>query len=1174
MKLADLLSRRSVLVALLLAVVLAGVVLSFFWRGVPQPGSKRHEEFAEAFWVGTAALDSGITTVPEEMLTRALAIYPDEPAALANRGLAYMRTGGQLDLAARDLERAASLAPDNADIKELVVLLRERQNRMADAIAAQREVVKADPDSPRRIYKLNDLLNKEATDEADDERLTLLSRIVELRPTNYPALVDALTLAARKGRREEAGRLLGRLEKLAPGWKPETRGAFAQVQALGAEKPLPAEFRLAVGMFGNHLRGEPGYLRGALELKPETEGWPLQAFVKVPNVRTEAAAPDVGLAYPFTDVRYSEEVQRQRWDVSLPAWLGAREAASYWVANAKEVRRAGDAGQTFAFPSGPKEAPPTPAGIAFADLDNDYLTDLVLAGAGGLRFWKRLPDGGWKNVTTLTRLPEAILSGDYFGVWAVDFDSDADLDLILAPRDGPAVVLRNNMDGTFTVLRPFDGLKSPRAFVWADLDNDGASEACFLDDAGSLHVYANLRGGQFKRRAAPKGEFLALAAGDIRDGGRFELLLLDGKGGLHFADDGDKTGRDHLASLAAPLEGRPGEVALFVADMDNNGAFDFVARSKARSAILLNDGKGRFTEIKGAKRDDGGSEVLPGGTAPPTDLDGDGWLDLIGLSAGSRLPTLALGKGTKDYRWLQLRLLANTQADAQGDKRINSFNIGGEAGVRTGRLALHQPVTQPVSHFGLGTNGRAHLTRIVWANGTVQWEFERSASGYFFAEQRLKGSCPFLFSWDGEKVVFVADFCWSTPLGMYINGQDKGGFLQTTDWIKIRRGQLRARDGLYDLRVNANLWETHFLDEMGLIAVDHPAGTECHVDERFFLVPTEPRVYLTEKSRPVAKAWDHKGADVTHIVRDMDGKYLDRAGRGTWQGVTNDHWVEIDLGDDAPKTGPVYLLATGFVHPTDSSVNFALTQSSLPRPQPLSLEVPDGKGGWRVGSPALGFPAGKNKTVVLRLDGIEAPGKVSRRVRLRTSMEIYWDRIAWARGLDASSVTQTRIPFKTAELSYRGILDMTQADASSPELPHYDRLQHTGQKWRDLAGYHTRFGDVAELLRAADDRYVIMNAGDEIRLTFPELPVPAGKERTFIWVSDGWVKDGDLNTKWGGTVLPLPYHGMKGYDTPPGRLVDDPVFIRFPKDWETYHTRLVSPEAFKRGLRPARGGGR
>ena len=68
---------------------------------------------------------------------------------------------------------------------------------------------------------------------------------------------------------------------------------------------------------------------------------------------------------------------------------------------------------------------------------------------------------------------------------------------------------------------------------------------------------------------------------------------------------------------------------------------------------------------------------------------------------------------------------------------------------------------------------------------------------------------------------------------------------------------------------------------------------------------------------------------------------------------------------------------------------------------------------------------------------------------------------------------------------------MNQANASSPEIPDYNRIAASSQIWRDLEGYYTRYGDVRELLAAMDDRYVIMNAGDEITLRFPRSPLPS-----------------------------------------------------------------------------------
>ncbi|HUY31432.1 MAG TPA: CRTAC1 family protein [Pirellulales bacterium] len=601
---------------------------------------------------------------------------------------------------------------------------------------------------------------------------------------------------------------------------------------------------------------------------------------------------------------------------------------------------------------------------------------------------------------------------------------------------------------------------------------------------------------------------------------------------------------------------------LLAADLDNNGALDLLASGPDLSAIWLGGGGGKFAPL---------AAELPPRLAAAADLAGEGRLDLVGLDDGGRVLRLR-NAGRKDYHWQTIRPQAAT-GDIKGDNRINSFGIGGEIELRAGTHIVKQVIAAPVVHFGLGERSRADVVRIVWPNGTFQAEFDTPIDKAVVAVQRLKGSCPFLFAWDGDRFAFVTDFMWSTPLGMYINAADKGGLLQTTDWVKIPGERLVARDGAYELRVNANLWETHFFDHLALVAVDHPDDTEMFVDERFFLEPTEPALHLTGPARSVARAWDHEGRDATDEVRACDGVYLDRCARGVYQGVTRDHWVEVDLGEDAEDEGgagddgPLWLVARGWVHPTDSSTNYALEQGKHEAPRGLVLEVPDGQGGWKVARDQLGFPAGKNKTILLRLDGLDG-GKVARRFRLRTNMEIYWDALQYARGRDDAPWTRQRLPPDRAELRFRGIVAMTQANRSSPELPDYDQVVSCGQHWRDLVGFHTRHGDVGELLERIDDRYAILCGGDEIELRFavPADP-PAGWRRDFVWVSDGWVKDGDYNTRFGKTVLPLPAHDLTSYDAPPGRLENDLVYRRHAQDWEVFHTRYVTTQAFERGLR-------
>ncbi|HET7216839.1 MAG TPA: ASPIC/UnbV domain-containing protein, partial [Vicinamibacterales bacterium] len=495
-----------------------------------------------------------------------------------------------------------------------------------------------------------------------------------------------------------------------------------------------------------------------------------------------------------------------------------------------------------------------------------------------------------------------------------------------------------------------------------------------------------------------------------------------------------------------------------------------------------------------------------------------------------------------------------------GDQRINSFGIGGEIEVRTGLHVQKQLIAAPVVHFGLGDATTAEVARITWPNGVLQSEFALASNASIAASQRLKGSCPWLFAWNGREMGFVTDFIWRSPLGLRINAQVTADVQMTEDWVKIRGDQLAARNGEYDLRITAELWETHFFDLVSLLVVDHPEGTEAFVDERFAVPAPRLAVVATSPVQEFAGVRDDLGNDVREIVRARDDRHLDFAGRGPYQGVTRAHHIDIELPDTAPRSGPLFLVAQGWVHPTDSSINVALGQGSHAPPAGLSLHVADASGRYTLARGGLGFPAGKDKTVLIDLSGLFAAAG-PRRMRLSTNLEIFWDRLGWASGRPDVTLEPRKLALATADLRYRGYSLTAQKDASTPERPRYE-LAGVAPRWRDLEGFHTRFGDVRELLERVDDRYLIMNAGDELRLAFPEAPpLRPGYVRDFVLVGDGWVKDGDYNTVASRTVLPLPTHQSPEYTSGAGRLEDDPVYRRHRADFERYHTRYVTPDA-------------
>jgi Flp pilus assembly protein TadD len=1163
-------SRRKILLvagALALAAAVVALIATHSRRPVPPPAldDSRYEEYVESFETGTAALDVGRDDLALASLSRAIEMIPGEPAAWANRGLMFLRQNRAAETA-RDLNKAQELAPESPEIDSLLGSFAKEQGQFDQAVGYLRRAAERRPQDIAVQFALAQVVEQAAAADSGQEYQRLMDAILSVQPNNLKVLLERAKVAAQRRDAEAFNDSLKQFRRLATGWSPATRAQLQKVEQAAATTPGEIPFELS--HLGNLLQMEAGYQRSAtaVDPKPNAIGESLQQFLRLKPLRTVVDSPDTELSFSAaTPKGIDADLSQQQWDFGLPVWLNGDGPPAVFVANAQTVRRVDGPAPILSFPAGSKSTPPTAAGVLAIDWNNDMLTDLLLAGSGGLAFWQQGDKGSFVDVTAKTGLDSAVIHGDYFGAWAADYDMDGDLDIIVAPRAGSPFVLRNNRDGTFKAMKPFADIGTARAFVWADFDNDGAPDAAFLDAEGRLHVFANERGGLFRQRTTPEnvGRLLAFAAADVNDDGVFDLLALRGDGAILRISDREHGQGWQVVEIARwtgfPVGVEPGSARLLVADLDNNGMPDLIVSSPSAARIWLSEGPDKFTALA--------SEIASPVYAAEW-LGDQGQIDLLAISAQGQ-PLRLSARLTKNYHWQDVRPLA-ASSRTTGDDRINSFGIGGEMELRAGMLIQKMLIASPRVHFGLGHHSRGQVIRVVWPNGAPQVEFLNAdkpvdADQVVLAQQRLKGSCPFLFTWNGMEVAFVTDFLWSSPLGMYINGQNQGSFAQTQDWVKVGGDQLVPRDGYYDVRVHANLWETHFIDYVALIAVDHPADTEVFVDERFALAPMTPQIHLTSAPKPVARAVDDQGTDVTEIVSRVDGRYLDTFGRGRFQGITRDHWVEVDLGDDAPRQGPFWLLATGWIHPTDSSINMAIGQGSHEALQPLTLEVPDGHGGWKVSGPPLGFPAGKNKTMMIRIDGL------GKRFRLRTNMEIYWDALRYARDLDPKDIHQSRLAPETAELRFRGILDMTQANPSSPELPHYNRVTRSSQYWRDLIGYYTRFGDVRELLDAVDDRYAILNAGDEIALRFPVSgEPPAGWRRDFVWVADGWEKDGDFNTGFSKTVLPLPAHGSKSYGRAPGSLEDDPVYQRFPADWRNFHTRYVTPFDFEQGLRSFR----
>jgi len=507
-----------------------------------------------------------------------------------------------------------------------------------------------------------------------------------------------------------------------------------------------------------------------------------------------------------------------------------------------------------------------------------------------------------------------------------------------------------------------------------------------------------------------------------------------------------------------------------------------------------------------------------------------------------------------------------------GNNKNNRFGIGAQVELKAGDLYQDKTIKRSVTNFGLGAHNTLDAARIIWPNGMPQYIKDPSANERVMEEQMLKGSCPFLFAWNGRQYMFVKDMMWRSALGMplAIHGSDTSYAFSdaSKEYLLIPGEDLKPKDNIYSIRITEELWEAVYFDKAALVAVDHPDSIDVFADERFVAPPFPgEKVYgVADKHYPV-RAVDGQGNDVLDKIKAYDFQYIANFGMGKFQGLAEDHDLVLDLGSQAAGTDSLYLFLRGWTFPADASINMSMAQSDAYRQHPPSLQVIDSSGQWKTVIPDIGFPMGKDKMVIVNLSGKFMTAN-DRRVRIQTNMQIYWDEIFFSAGLSKAPVLLHDLKMTSARLGYRGYSAMYRK--GGPFGPHwFDYYQSThGQKWRDLTGYYTRYGNVLPLLKAADDEYIIANSGDEISIDFDAgglPPLPGGWKRDFLIYSEGWVKDGDLNTANGQTVAPLPFHAMPSYPYP--YYISYPSDARHQQYQRQYNTRLITTDNFKNALK-------
>ncbi|MGC8639586.1 MAG: FG-GAP-like repeat-containing protein [Isosphaeraceae bacterium] len=1056
--------------------------------------------------------------------------FPAWTAARFNLGVALLNEKGSHERAIAEFKRVLEVDSGHLPAHFCIGVLAYDKGDFQEAVEHFGKVHAEDPDDPFVGFEYAETLHRL---NRDSEALPILKKVVERDPGFISAFYSLGRLYIQSRQREKAAQAMKRFKELDP---QEVTG-------------------------GSHKVVSPYSGMGKYYMVLTADGLPIPPESMSPAPR----------------VIFSPEIQTIDCPLQAWSWTGGKVAVPGIAVGDLDgdgdqdvvLCGAGKKGETVVLRNDGKGKfsvgkPLADQGVSpcLGDIDNDGDLDLWLGRAGQDLIF--LGDGKG-NLVQAPKQPEP--AGELLTTCArlVDLDSDGDLDLLAnrikkgsVPPDAnqaaaASVVFNNNLDGTFSEVAKEQGLAfadTPiSAVVTDDLDNDRDIDMALVSSAKPPLCWQNFRVGQFRLLDGKETHLDLPGASSVTTGNPFktgnrDLLLFDGKELALYHNRGLwKFERDsEFSGQHGTLGGTGGQ---FV-DIDNDGDLDIVIADAHRQdgtrgpALLLNDWpKTRF--VNAASADPGivlTQRSCPGdAVCVAADFNGDGKVDLLHAPMGGS-PVL-IANMTQGGNWLALDLEGKRIQDKSG--RSPNSAVGARVELRSGNVTQQFVVGTPAGatampplrvQAGIGAHTSVDWLRVRWPDSVLQAELEVAGNQVATIPEanRRPSSCPHLFAWDGRRFAFVSDFGGVGGLG-YRTGPSSFARPDPTEYVVLP--PLAPRDGDYTLQVVEPLEEIVYLDEVSLIAVDHPAGTSVHPNELAAVSASFPPFQLFCYSEIVqpTRAADDRGRDVTSELLKTDRIYAGPTQRdGRFTGYAREHFIELDFGDKLQTPSPRsrwVLFLDGWVEYSTSTSNFAASQAGLRLKAPSISVLRDGR--WVDLLHEVGYPAGINHTMTLDLTGKLLPG--DRKIRVTTNMDLSWDRVFLAAHRAEVPLKLTEVAARSGDLHYLGFPREFSPDGRRPNLLDYANIDPS-DTWQRMPGAYTRYGDVTELVHAADDRFVILAAGDEVTLRFPASafgPVPPGWARTFLLKSDSFCKDMDMYTGGSESVEPLPFHAMTSY---------------------------------------------
>ena len=704
-------------------------------------------------------------------------------------------------------------------------------------------------------------------------------------------------------------------------------------------------------------------------------------------------------------------------------------------------------------------------GCTAGDFDNDGLTDLAVSLNGRVLLLHNEKGGTFRDVTEAAGVKSDGLNA---GVTFVDYDHDGDVDLYITrltnqavPERGKPVafagdqihqsnlMFRNNGNGTFTDVTSavaMEGDAPSLASVGTDYNNDRAVDLLISAPAAVPTIYENPREGKFAARkpwpALPPTATAGAAVLDFNHDGWMDIAFTT------WSAPGISLWRNQygksfeLVTLPTPNWVRGFGIVAF--DYDNDGWVDLAATGetadgKGEVRLFRNLGPDGFKDVTAAVGLDK-LQLKDPRAVITADYDGDGATDLL-ITQNHGPAVLLRNQGGNKNNWMRLALKGlNDNKSAIGTKveifaggNRQKFEIAGSSGY------LGQNSTDIV--VGLGQAKEADVVRMLWPTGVLQDEIQVAGlKQHDYLEMDRRGSsCPTLFAWDGHHYELIADVLGAGVVGHWVAPGERN-IARPAEYVKVDQSAIQMKDGKLSFRLMEPMEEVVYLDQVKLLAIDHPMNVAVYPNEYFASNPPYPpfKVVTSHSPRIPAGVWDEHRHNL--LPKLLAHRYIGDFELLPFKGFTKLHSLELDLGQPY-RGGSLWLLMHGEIEYFTATGMYAADQAGIHAVAPY-VEAQNAKGKWNRVIDDMGFPAGGPRTMTANLTGKLPQG--TQRIRIWTNLQIYWDSILIDRDPQNQKVQVTLVPLANAALSFHGYPRQTEAAPPGVVKYVYANASRTG----------------------------------------------------------------------------------------------------------------------------------